>query len=81
MPDFVTGLAKGIEANRYKVANAVEGLASTMVLSPSMATAGAYGNGSVINLGGITINGVADEAQINNMINMIERKLGRRLYR
>lgn len=81
MPDFVTGLAKGIDANRYKVANAIEGLASTMVLSPSMATAGAYGNGSVINLGGITINGVADEAQINNMVNMIERKLGRRLYR
>lgn len=81
MPDFVTGLAKGIDANRYKVANAIEGLASTMVLSPSMATAGAYGSGSVINLGGITINGVADEAQINNMVNMIERKLGRRLYR
>lgn len=81
MPDFVAGLAKGIEANKYKVANAIEGLASTMVLSPSVATAGAYGSGSVINLGGITINGVADEAQINNMVNMIERKLGRRLYR
>lgn len=81
MPDFVDGLAKGIEQNSYKVANAVAGLADSMVLSPSTATAGAYGNGSVINLGGITINGVADDAQIDNMVNMIERKLGQRLYR
>lgn len=34
-----------------------------------------------MNLGGITINGVADESQIDRMVNTIERKLGQRLYR
>lgn len=79
MPDFINGLAQGIEANKYRVADAISGLADTMVLSPQVATAGNYGN--AINLGGITINGVADESQIDRMVNTIERKLGQRLYR
>lgn len=69
MPDMVEGLARTLSASSYKLESAVGGLA------------GGVARGMTMNLGGITINGVADEAQINNMVNMIERKLGQRLYR
>ena len=42
MPDFMSGLAKGIEQSKNMVAKAVEGVASDMVISPQMAVAG-YG--------------------------------------
>ena len=42
MPDFMSGLAKGIEQSKNMVAKAVEGVASDMVISPQMALAG-YG--------------------------------------
>jgi len=42
MPDFMSGLAKGIEQSKNMVAKAVEGVASDMVISPQMAMAG-YG--------------------------------------
>ena len=37
MPDFMSGLAKGIEQSKNMVAKAVEGVASDMVISPQMA--------------------------------------------
>jgi len=42
MPDFMSGLAKGIEQSKAMVSKAVEGVASDMVISPQMALAG-YG--------------------------------------
>ena len=42
MPDFMSGLAKGIEQSKNMVAKAVEGVASDMVISPQMAMVG-YG--------------------------------------
>ena len=36
MPDFMSGLAKGIEQSKNMVAKAVEGVASDMVISPQM---------------------------------------------
>ena len=36
MPDFMSGLAKGIEKSKNMVTRAVEGLASDMVISPQM---------------------------------------------
>ena len=42
MPDFMSGLAKGIEQSKDMVAKVVEGVASDMVISPQMAVAG-YG--------------------------------------
>lgn len=42
MPDFMSGLAKGIEQSKAMVAKAVEGVAGDMVISPQMALAG-YG--------------------------------------
>ena len=69
MPDMVEGLRRTLSASSYKLESAVGGLA------------GGVARGMTMNLGGITINGVADERQIDNMVNMIERKLGQRLYR
>ena len=40
MPDFMSGLAKGIEQSKNMVAKAVDGVASDMVISPQMAMAG-----------------------------------------
>ena len=42
MPDFMSGLAKGIEQSKSMVAKAVDGVASNMVITPQMAMAG-YG--------------------------------------
>ena len=42
MPDFMSGLAKGIEQSKAMVTKAVEGVAGDMVISPQMALAG-YG--------------------------------------
>ena len=39
MPDFMSGLAKGIEQSKAMVSKAVEGVASDMVISPQMALA------------------------------------------
>lgn len=40
MPDFMNGLAKGIEQSKAMVTKAVEGVAGDMVISPQMALAG-----------------------------------------
>ena len=40
MPDFMSGLAKGIENSKSMVTKAVDGLASDMVISPQVATSG-----------------------------------------
>ena len=40
MPDFMSGLAKGIEQSKNMVAKAVEGAAGDMVISPQMEMAG-----------------------------------------
>ena len=39
MPDFMSGLAKGIEQSKAMVSKAVDGVASDMVISPQMAMA------------------------------------------
>ena len=69
MPDMVEGLSRTLINSSYKLENAVAGLSAGMA------------GGMRISLGGITINGVADESQIDRMVNQIEQKLGRRLYR
>lgn len=40
MPDFMSGLAKGIEQSKAMVSKAVEGVAGDMVISPQLAMAG-----------------------------------------
>lgn len=70
-PDMIDGMVRSLNASSYKLTNAVAGMAAGV----------AGGVQSAVTIGGITINGVADESQIDNMVNMIERKLGARLYR
>lgn len=55
MPDFMSGLAKGIEKSKSMVIRAVDGLASDMVISPQVATAGYTNNHS----GAITKDGLS----------------------
>ena len=46
MPDFMKGLAKGIEDSKNMVAKAMEGVASDMVLNPAAAISGVETSGS-----------------------------------
>ena len=47
MPDFMNGLAKGIEKSRGMIAKAVDGVASDMVISPRMEALEFAGAGSI----------------------------------
>lgn len=47
MPDFMNGLAKGIEKSRGMIAKAVDGVASDMVIHPRMEAMEIAGGGSV----------------------------------
>lgn len=47
MPDFMSGLAKGIEQSRGMIEKAVNGVASDMVISPKMGALEAAGVGTV----------------------------------
>jgi hypothetical protein len=49
MPDFMKGLASGIEKSKALVAKAVDGVASDMVISPNVS---AFTNGSVSDASG-----------------------------
>lgn len=39
MPDFMSGLARGIESNKYKVVSAIRSLAADMAISPAITPA------------------------------------------
>jgi len=71
MPDFMSGLAKGIENSKYLVANAVKGLSSDvsigMNLTPAMAGMGSMGSstnttnyGSILHTDKVVINNGMD---------------------
>ena len=47
MPDFMSGLAKGIEESRHLVEKAVSSVAGDMVISPKMAALQMVGGGTV----------------------------------
>ena len=47
MPDFMSGLVKGIEKSRGMIAKAVDGVASDMVISPRMEAMEMVGAGGV----------------------------------
>lgn len=76
MPDFVDGLAKGIEKNRGKIRSAMGGLTSDMVIRPdglpSPTVAGGVSGSSVVHLtqpvqiGGKTITTIVSEIQYTN---------------
>lgn len=50
MPDFMAGLAKGIEDSKYLVQRAIEGVSTDMIVSPNMMAA----QGNQVNGGAVT---------------------------
>lgn len=71
MPDFIKGMAKGIDSNAYILQNAVSGLADKMQMDISP---NPYGQ--AVTIGNITINGDIDRGT-DEVVRMINRKLGR----
>jgi len=71
MPDFMGGLAKGIDANKYKVTDAIRGLAGNMQLNASLSGVNGSSYSTVNHNGGnITIN-------VNGTGNQLEATLRR----
>lgn len=77
MPDFMQGLAKGIENSQSLVTNAVQGLAADMQLNVQAIPRGTVGNANVINLTirEINITGYNDNTA-DEMVQQINEKLG-----
>ena len=75
MPDFMKGLAKGIDMNSYLVENAIGRVADGMIINPNIGTTSARG-GIMINLGGVTFNGYTSK-QGNDLVKDLNRQLGR----
>ena len=84
MPDFMKGLAKGIEDSKSMVAKAVDGVAADMVLNPSAAVQeiSVSGDGTVSSLQGGSINGPLIEVKEMNVRSEEDiRKISQQLYR
>ena len=84
MPDFMKGLAKGIEDSKSMVAKAVDGVASDMVLNPSAAVQeiSVSGNGGDGVSQGGSINGPLIEVKEMNVRSEEDiRKISQQLYR
>ena len=92
MPDFMKGLAKGIEGSKAMVAKAMDGLAADMVLSPTAIVTGtamtdsdtggrdsAYGcvNGPLVEVREMTVRSDDDIRRISQELNTL-MKAGRR---
>ncbi len=84
MPDFMKGLAKGIEDSKSMVAKAVNGVAADMVLNPSAAVQeiSVSGNGGDGVSQGGSINGPLIEVKEMNVRSEEDiRKISQQLYR
>ena len=84
MPDFMKGLAKGIEDSKNMVAKAVDGVAADMVLNPSAAVQeiSVSGNGGDGPSQGGSINGPLIEVKEMNVRSEEDiRKISQQLYR
>ena len=84
MPDFMKGLAKGIEDSKRMVAKAVDGVAADMVLNPSAAVQeiSVSGNGGDGPSQGGSINGPLIEVKEMNVRSEEDiRKISQQLYR
>lgn len=84
MPDFMKGLAKGIEDSKSMVAKAMDGVAADMVLSPSAAVQeiSVTGNGGGESAQDSTITGPLIEVKEMNVRSEEDiRKISQQLYR
>ena len=84
MPDFMKGLAKGIEDSKSMVAKAMDGVAADMVLNPSAAVQeiNVSGDGTGSSPQGGSINGPLIEVKEMNVRSEEDiRKISQQLYR
>ena len=84
MPDFMKGLAKGIEDSKRMVAKAMDGVAADMVLNPSAAVQeiSVSGDGTGSSPQGGSINGPLIEVKEMNVRSEEDiRKISQQLYR
>lgn len=84
MPDFMKGLAKGIEDSKRMVAKAMDGVATDMVLNPSAAVQeiSVSGDGTGGSTQGGSINGPLIEVKEMNVRSEEDiRKISQQLYR
>lgn len=84
MPDFMKGLAKGIEDSKRMVAKAMDGVAADMVLNPSAAVQeiSVSGDGTGSSTQGGSINGPLIEVKEMNVRSEEDiRKISQQLYR
>lgn len=84
MPDFMKGLAKGIEDSKRMVAKAMDGVAADMVLNPSAAVQeiSVSGDGTGGSTQGGSINGPLIEVKEMNVRSEEDiRKISQQLYR
>lgn len=79
MPDFMAGLAKGIDANAWRVTDALQSVSGQMVFTPQAyaeQNAGAAASGSSYTGSPISINVYAAEGQDENLIaELVMRKI------
>ena len=81
MPDFMSGLAKGIEGSRKLIEKAVSGVAADMVISPKVGElqfegASAKGGSSVVqHTGTIRVEGVNDDNTLTGVVDIVIDKL------
>ena len=81
MPDFMSGLAKGIENGRGMIEKAVSGIAADMVINPKagdLQIAGAgveTGKAIVQHTGTIRVEGVNDDNVLTGVVDIVIDKL------
>ena len=81
MPDFMGGLAKGIENSRSMIQKAVAAVSEDMVISPKLAAATAGGAGAktgktvIQHTGTIRVEGVDDEGMMTSVVELIVDKM------
>ena len=81
MPDFMAGLARGINANAWRVTDALQSVSGQMVFTPqayavqpTLAAAGGGGGGAVVPNINITVYG-AEGQDVNQLADAIMRKI------
>jgi len=82
MPDFMGGLAKGIDANKYKVTDAIRGLAGNMSINANVSGSSLNGVGSSVTNSSQVINyeGIFKGAIINVRNDGDIRQIAKELY-
>lgn len=77
MPDFMTGLAKGIETNKHKVVSAMRSLTADMSIAPAVrpAYAGGYSGAQMIDNSVTKVPGGVDNVSLSAAVKYLASKM------